>query len=716
MASRTANIKVTLSTSAFTGEMKKTERQVAQSGKRMGQKLGKEMDNGFRKGQKALASMGKDMGRMIKQVGTLGAAFATGALVKDSVEIHKKFQDISFLLSRFPDQAKSWEEVQNMITGAANRTTRTTMEMALAFEQVYKAHGDAKAAAESLDMIGKAATATGAPVEQLAQVAEMIRRKYGATGKEAEEMMAKFVEGSNKGGLSLDSLSTRLDMVVGVAAEMGTDVTEVLGLISQLDDVMGEMAPRGIKTLLEYMREGTTQAKALEKAGHFKFSPDMDALERVRMIVKSPKAHKEALKVFTETSRTAFDELRKPYVETLRASKAAGDTEKVAQEKAVAAFDKMVAGIRKTEMTASDLDRMYEKRIQEDPSVKLRIAINKVRDAFAQPKMIDAIGKLADKLPGLAKAVADLIGFIVDNPLGAAGVGMGLRVGLPMAMQGAMFRGSGGGFGQFSGAAAHEAALRNMGGRGGGGGRGAGGGVGGLGNAASKATSPVKNLGMGAANAVGQFAGIAALAYTAGKGLEALIDAEADGIDEWQAMGMRLSNLYASAISGNATIEDQAKALKDATRERKAAAEKDVDIGAIPGMIPRAFEAFGAWASGDKTLREANDMAFGSDASRAIKKASETETKIAVAMAKKNGAAFAEAALRREKELAQAGGNKFLEAEALKNFADAVKAIAEGKTYTPAGGTLGSGMIGKGGARGRRKKLKKTPGAEPKDG
>ena len=715
MASRTANIKVTLSTSAFTGEMKKTERQVAQSGKRMGQKLGKEMDNGFKKGQKALVSMGKSMGRMIKQVGTLGAAFATGALVRDSVEIHKKFQDISFLLSRFPDQAKSWEQVQNMITGAANRTTRTTMEMAGAFEQVYKDVGDASYAAESLDMIGRAATATGAPVEQLATVAGMIKRKWGLTGKAAEEAMAQFVEGSNRGGLSLDSLSSRLDLVAGEAAEMGMDISELLGTISRLDDVMGEMAPRGIKTMLMYMKEGTTQAKELEKAGRFKFTPDMDALDRIRMIIDSPKAQKVALKTFTDTSRTAFDELRKPFTETLEASKKAGDTDKIAHEKAMAAFDKMVGSIRKTEMTASDLDRMYSKRVQSDPSVKLRIAINKVRDAFAQPKMIDAIGKLADKLPGLAKAVADLIGFIVDNPLGAAGVGMGLRVGLPMAMQGAMFRGSGGGFGQFSGAAANEAALRNMGG-GGGGGRGAGGGVGGLGNAASKATSPVKNLGMGAANAVGQFAGIAALAYTAGKGLEALIDAEADGIDEWQAMGMRLSDLYASAISGNATIEDQAKALKDATRERETAAGKDTDIGAIPGMIPKAFEALGAWASGDKTFRQANDMAFGSDASRGIKKASETETKIAVAMAKKEGAAFADAALRREKELAQAGGNKFLEAEALKNFADAVKAIAEGKTYTPSGGTLGSGMLGKGGARGSRKKLKKTPGAEPKDG
>jgi len=223
VAGRTANIKVKLSSGAFTAELKKNERKVKQSAKRMGKSMGKELDTGFARGQKALRNMGKSMGRMIKQAGTLGAAFATAALVKDSVEIHKSFQDISFLVSKLPGQAMKWQEVQDLVTNAANKTTRTTKEMASAFRQVYVATGDLDYAKESLEMIGRAATASGAPIEQIAQVSEMVRRKWKVTGQAADEMLTAFIAKADKGGLSLDQLSTRLDAVAGEAAEMGLD-------------------------------------------------------------------------------------------------------------------------------------------------------------------------------------------------------------------------------------------------------------------------------------------------------------------------------------------------------------------------------------------------------------------------------------------------------------------------------------------------------------
>ena len=104
MAGRTANIKVKLSSGAFTAELKKNERKVKESGKRMGKSMGRDLNRGFMRGQKALKSMVWSMGRMIKQAGTIGAAFATAALVKDSIEIHTAFQDISFLVSKLPGQ------------------------------------------------------------------------------------------------------------------------------------------------------------------------------------------------------------------------------------------------------------------------------------------------------------------------------------------------------------------------------------------------------------------------------------------------------------------------------------------------------------------------------------------------------------------------------------------------------------------------------------
>ncbi len=575
MAGRTANIKVKLSSGAFTGELKKTEAKVKASGKRMGKSMGKDLNKGFIRGQKALKSMVGSMGRMIRQAGTIGAAFATGALLKDSVEIHKAFQDISFLVSKLPGQAMSWREVQDLVTGAANRTTRTTKEMAASFRQVYVATGDLNYAKESLDMIGKAATASGAPIEQIAQVSEMVRRKWKVTGQAAEEMLTAFIAKADKGGLSLDQLSSRLDAVAGEAAEMGMDASMLLGTISQLDAVMGSMGARGMKTLLMYIKEGATQTTRLEKAGKFKFDPNMDALERIRTIIKSPKAHKEALIVFTETSRTAFDELRKPFVLAMEEARKGGATYQEAQKKGLEAYDKMVGQIRKTEMKASDIERMYKRRVATDPSVKMRQALNKIRDAFAQPKMIAAITTLADKLPALAKAVADIVSYMADNPLGAAGVGMGLRVGLPMLMAGGMAGGMGRG-----GGAAGAARARS--------------GLGGVGTSAETADGQISLMGARAAGVAGSLAGIAALGYSLGKIAEHYIESEGENLELAEKLRQKVYGIM-EGTKGK-SVKEQIGDLEQITKEK----------GVARGEMTRdrtVMETLSGWAGmaqGDK--------------------------------------------------------------------------------------------------------------------
>lgn len=578
MAGKTANIKVKLSSGAFTGELKKTEAKVKASGKRMGKSMGRDLNKGFMRGQKALTNMSRSVGRMIKQAGMIGVAFATGALLKDSVEIHKQFQDISFLVSKLPGQSMKVAEVQDLVTQAAERTSRTTSEMAASFRQVYVATGDLAYAKESLDMIGKAATASGAPIEQIAQVSEMVRRKWKVTGKAAEEMLTAFIAKADKGGLSLDQLSTRLDAVAGEAAEMGMDASELLGTISQLDSVMGAMGARGLKTFLQYIKEGATQTMRLEKAGQFTFDPDMDALDRVREIIKSPGAHKEALTVFTETSRTAFDELRKPFVMAMEKAREGGATHQEAQKAGLAAYDKMVTQIRKTEMSASDIDKMYKRRVVTDPSVKMRVALNKIRDAFAQPKMIGAITKLADSLPALAKGVADMVSFIVDNPLGAAGMGMGLRVGLPMLMGGGLQQGMGMGMGR--GITGGTAGAR--------------GGLGGVGTSARTASGQIGNMGSKALGVAGSLAGIAALGYGLGKVASSYIESEGENIELAEKLRQKVYDIMEGTKGKSVT--EQISDLEQITKEK----------GVARGEMTRdrtAMETLSGWAGmaqGDK--------------------------------------------------------------------------------------------------------------------
>ena len=683
MSNRSAEIKVKLDPSAFRGGLKKGEQQVKASGKRMGKSLGREMDAGIKRGQKALKGMGQSLGRMIKQAGTIGAAFATGALIKDSLDVHKSFQDISFLLSKIPAQAMSWQEVQTLVTNAANDTTRTTKEMASSFEQVYKATGDLKYSKEILQAIGKTATASGKPIEQIAQVAEMVRRKWGVTGKAAEDAIAKFVEKSDQGGLSLDQLSSRLDAVAGEAALAGMDVGELLGTISQLDATMGAMAPRGMKTLLQYIKEGATQTQRLEKAGKFKFEPNDDALDRIRMIIKSPEAHKQALEVFTETSRTAFDELRKPFTETLEAAKEAGLSDKEARAKGLEAYDKMVKQIRHTEMTAQDIDRLYAKRVDEDPSVKMRDALNKIRDAFAQPKMIDAISKLADKLPALAKAVADLVSFIMDSPLKAAGVGLGLRAGLPMMMGGMMQRRGGGGLfggmGGVGGVGPAQSGLNNVGGE------------------AKKAGGKVGKFGTSAGNAIGQLAGAAALGYTLGKAVKSMIETEGEVIDLREKERDRITNIFSGAMGKTVSTEEKVKAITQIKKQQAKEEKRQFsgDIG-YAEMMRRGFEVLGGEREFTKEKMFEDKTATASLEALKRKEITLTED------------AYKQILKRRDNEIKAGEGAKAL-AEAM---AKAVKEIEK------VGGVTGaSSPKSKGGKGGRgTKKLSSTPGAEPQEG
>jgi hypothetical protein len=66
-------------------------------------------------------------------------------------------------------------------------------------------------------------------------------------------------------------------------------------------------------------------------------------------------------------------------------------------------------------------------------SAQIDNAMNKIRNAFTKPEMIEAIEKLAKHLPAMADGVAELIEFIVGNPALSAGLAVGARVGLPAA-------------------------------------------------------------------------------------------------------------------------------------------------------------------------------------------------------------------------------------------------------------------------------------------
>jgi hypothetical protein len=69
------------------------------------------------------------------------------------------------------------------------------------------------------------------------------------------------------------------------------------------------------------------------------------------------------------------------------------------------------------------------KKLTTGASANLQDALNKLEEAFQKPKVLAAIDKLAEKLPELAEVIADLVGFVADNPLLSGGLLVGGKVG-----------------------------------------------------------------------------------------------------------------------------------------------------------------------------------------------------------------------------------------------------------------------------------------------
>jgi hypothetical protein len=538
----------------------------------MGRKMGRAWSAGLGNVKKTIGGIGKTLTRHIKTMATLGGAVGTGALVKDAVELQTLYRDISFLVERVPGQIMRWKDVQELAEKSAKRTGQTTMGMAKAFRAVYAATGDLQFSKEVLDNIGLAATAAGRDTEQIAIIAHMVRRKWGATGDTMNEMMARFIEKLERGGMSMEDLTSRFDLVAGEAEAAGmkgaAGVSQLFGVIERLDARMGAgMGARGFKTLLQYMKNGTTQMERFEKTGKIKFEPDATPFEKIRKILEDPKMRALTMKVFTETAGTAIEEFQEPFIEAYETAIKEKKSEKEATKAGLAAYDAMIDKIGESSYTWDKLTATAEKRVKEDPSVKMREAMNKVRDAFSQPKMIEALGKLADKLPALADAIAEMVEFVVDNPMLALGVVGGLKFGLPSMMKGGPWGAPGAGVAgaEISGlgtqAGIAGSGISNLGGQA----RGAANTI--KGGFIPSADSLVENMG----TLIMNFAGAAAMAYSLGKAMEHLIDKAGD---ERQA---RLDKTRATISSTRAEVRVAAK--KGDVEEFKARQESIDTLG-----------------------------------------------------------------------------------------------------------------------------------------
>lgn len=431
MAQRDASVRLSLNAGSFAGGLRQVSREASRVGTQIGRAISVPLKAGFAAGRNAAGALMNDIKGALKAATSLGGAIGAGAGVKNALEMRSIYADLAFNISKTGKEAVTWQQIQTAIEPVALRTSRTSHEMAGAFKEVFEATGDAEFTKASMDTIADAANATGYSVTQLANAAQIMQRKFGASTQDMPDMMAAFVEKVGVGGASIDSMGPKFAAMAGEAAAAGLKGKEgmstLLGVMVALDSRVGEKAAPGLKMLLERLKKGSSELKNIEKKSKLEFGADTSAFDKIRAML-SGKGRTVIEASLTGDSRTVFDELAKPFDEAMRKAKEGGATTKEATAAGLAAFDKAMEEAGRSSLTAAKIAEDSQKR-QEEPQRKLQKAMETFYQAFTKPEMLSAMDELSQSLPKLAEGMAKIVEFVTRNPLLAGGLYAGARVG-----------------------------------------------------------------------------------------------------------------------------------------------------------------------------------------------------------------------------------------------------------------------------------------------
>lgn len=438
MAQRESSLRVTIKNQGFLAGMRQLVTKTKQAGTKMGKALSGPMKAGFKEATTSMKGMLDGLTGHMKTAATLGGAISIGKFVKDAVEMQTVYRNIEHNLSKVNSHVKSWRDVQEMIQPIADRTGQDVVSMAQAFNTVFGATGDLEYTKAVLEGIGTVATVSGQDAAKYGELMQIAYRKFGVAGEEANELLAKLDRQMGIGGMSIDDMSAQFGVMATEAAEAGfkgaDGMARLVGLVGALDD---ENATPALKQMFAILKDGTSAAVNLQKNAGIKFTADMDAIDKVRETLKSARGRKTAELAFTGDVRRVYDTLIKPFDEAVEDGKKQGLKGKALTQAGLKAFDDAMAKLGAETANYTDLQIKAAKRIEDDPSVAMRKALNKMATAFQDKRMMDAIERLAKMLPGVADGFVGIMDFILRNPMLSAGGFVGAKLGISFA-QGAL--------------------------------------------------------------------------------------------------------------------------------------------------------------------------------------------------------------------------------------------------------------------------------------
>ncbi len=441
MAVREASIRVGMKNAGFLSGLREMGDKVNAAGTRMGAAIAKPMKAGIDSAKGAFGDLMGSMKDHMKTVATLGGAFALGSFVKDALGDQSTYRDVAYEVGKVSKEFQSWEDIFNLVDPIGDAVGQTGDKMAAAFKQVYTATGDVEYSKGVLETIGAAATASGRDISEYAQLAQLAYRKFGASSEELQQYIAQIDSQLGSGGAALEDLGDKFGMMATEAVEAGltgaSGMSTLLGAMKAVDKEVGEKAPGAFKAMFASLKNNTGAMEALQKAAGMKFSPDMDAFEKIKAMLSTDKGRKAMELSFKGDSRVLFDSLVKPFDAAVKKSKEAGKSQKDATKDGLTAFDQFLGKMGDSTATYTGLMDRVNDRMKNDPTVVFKMALEKMSGAFADPRMFKAIEKMAKTLPVVADYFVKFVDFAANHPFLTMGGLAGAKVGLAFT-QGAL--------------------------------------------------------------------------------------------------------------------------------------------------------------------------------------------------------------------------------------------------------------------------------------
>lgn len=432
MSEREAAVRLTLDDGQFVTQMRKVGDEAEHAGQKGKHAMGI-FGEGVHGAMHAVHGLHKSIETVTELVGGLAAGFSIEEALHTVVDLDAKFKHLAFAISTSTGELVKARDIQEMVEEAAAKAGRRTVEMAGAFEELYKATSDPSFGREALEAIGVTATATGESVEDLTRLAAQLHQKFQLEGKAIPDAFAQIWEAAQKGG-------PRISEVADVAGFMGAELEEA-GLKGErgLDFMVGALqrlhgplktttaAVKGVKMLLSGLGD---KAKLKELGKEAGIDPaalikEKDLLGRLRMVLGKGTKGIAALKATMHEGeeKKALDNLFiLPFQEALAKAGKAGKKGHEQIDAALDQLDDYIDDFGYHVKTAADLEKEAAERMK-DPKIQLQNALEELEKAFGNPEIISAINDMSQYLPKASAALASFVKFAVSHPL-LAGAGV----------------------------------------------------------------------------------------------------------------------------------------------------------------------------------------------------------------------------------------------------------------------------------------------------